>query len=81
MFSLPQGDLVAEGRSEDKPIVLLGDTPEEFRHFLWALYALFVRLHHISIHDQFRIILIDHRSSRTSPLRMLISYILSTSPE
>ena len=42
MFSLPQGGLVTEGRSEDKPIVLSGDTPEEFRHFLWALYALFV---------------------------------------
>ena len=44
MFSLPQGGLEAEGQSEDKPIVLSGDTPDEFRHFLWALYALFVRL-------------------------------------
>ena len=51
MFSLPQGDLITEGRSEDKPIVLSGDAPEEFRHFLWALYALFVRLHPISLHD------------------------------
>ncbi|KAF8962974.1 hypothetical protein BDZ97DRAFT_1662232 [Flammula alnicola] len=40
MFSLPQGDNEAEGRSDDNPIVLRGDTPDEFRHFLWALYAL-----------------------------------------
>lgn len=40
MFSLPQGSNEAEGRSDDNPITLTGDTPEEFRHFLWALYAL-----------------------------------------
>lgn len=40
MFSLPQGDRIAEGRSDENPIVLLGDSPAEFRHFLWALYAL-----------------------------------------
>ncbi|KDR83097.1 hypothetical protein GALMADRAFT_57688 [Galerina marginata CBS 339.88] len=40
MFSLPQGNNNVEGRSDDNPIVLSGDTPEEFRHFLWALYAL-----------------------------------------
>lgn len=44
MFSLPQGGLVTEGQSDEKPIVLAGDTSDEFRHFLWALYALFVRL-------------------------------------
>ena len=44
MFSLPQGGLVTEGQSDEKPIILAGDTPDEFRHFLWALYALFVRL-------------------------------------
>ncbi|CAA7262792.1 unnamed protein product [Cyclocybe aegerita] len=40
MFSLPQGNVIAEGLSDDNPIVLSGDTPDEFRHFLWALYAL-----------------------------------------
>ncbi|KAJ7601046.1 hypothetical protein C8J56DRAFT_767528 [Mycena floridula] len=49
MFTLPQGDAVAEGGSDDNPIVLLGDKPSEFRHFLWALYALPPEL--ISIHS------------------------------
>ncbi|KAF7298745.1 BTB domain-containing protein [Mycena indigotica] len=40
MFSLPQGQHEAEGRSDDNPIVLMDDTVAEFRHFLWALYAL-----------------------------------------
>lgn len=40
MFTLPQGDGEAEGRSDANPIILPGDTVEEFRHFLWALYAL-----------------------------------------
>jgi hypothetical protein len=40
LFSLPQGSIDVEGRSDDNPIILTGDTPEEFRHFLWALYAL-----------------------------------------
>lgn len=41
MFSLPQGDQCeAEGQSDDNPIVLQGDTVDEFRNFLWALYAL-----------------------------------------
>ncbi|KAF8157847.1 hypothetical protein B0H34DRAFT_706377 [Crassisporium funariophilum] len=40
MFSLPQGNREVEGRSDDNPIILSGDTPDEFRHFLWALYAL-----------------------------------------
>ncbi|PPQ64840.1 hypothetical protein CVT24_008205 [Panaeolus cyanescens] len=40
MFSLPQGQNVVEGHSDVNPIMLVGDTPEEFRHFLWALYAL-----------------------------------------
>jgi hypothetical protein len=40
MFSLPQGNSDAEGRSDYNPIVLMGDSPKEFRHFLWALYAL-----------------------------------------
>ncbi|KAJ7643831.1 hypothetical protein FB45DRAFT_1020646 [Roridomyces roridus] len=40
LFTLPQGNNEAEGRSDDRPIVLSGDTVTEFRHFLWALYAL-----------------------------------------
>lgn len=40
MFTLPQGGQDAEGRSDDNPIVLPGDTVSEIRHFLWALYAL-----------------------------------------
>ncbi|KAF8214919.1 hypothetical protein K438DRAFT_1705372 [Mycena galopus ATCC 62051] len=40
MFTLPQGDNEIEGRSDENPIVLTGDTVAEFRHFLWALYAL-----------------------------------------
>ncbi|KAG6840539.1 hypothetical protein C0991_005899 [Blastosporella zonata] len=40
MFSLPQGDLTTEGQSDDNPIVLTGDTPSEFRNFLWSFYAL-----------------------------------------
>jgi len=40
MFSLPQGSCDAEGRTDNNPIVLMGDSPEEFRHFLWSLYAL-----------------------------------------
>lgn len=40
MFSLPQGNKQAEGRSDENPIVLTGDTAAEFRHFLWAMYAL-----------------------------------------
>ncbi|KAE9408852.1 hypothetical protein BT96DRAFT_913566 [Gymnopus androsaceus JB14] len=40
LFTLPQGSHEAEGQSDENPIVLLGDKPSEFRHFLWALYAL-----------------------------------------
>ncbi|KAG5220147.1 BTB domain-containing protein [Salix suchowensis] len=40
MFTLPQGDNVTEGYSDATPIVLVGETVEEFRHFLWVLYAL-----------------------------------------
>jgi hypothetical protein len=40
LFTLPQGDITVEGTSDDNPIVLQGDTPEEFRNFLWSLYAL-----------------------------------------
>jgi len=33
-----------EGESDDNPIRLQGDTAQEFRALLWALYALYVRL-------------------------------------
>jgi hypothetical protein len=39
LFTIPQGHNTAEGTS-DAPIILTGDTPSEFRNFLWALYAL-----------------------------------------
>jgi len=41
MFSLPPGENLAEGMSDDNPIILSGDTAAEFRHFLWTLYALY----------------------------------------
>ncbi|KAG6828051.1 hypothetical protein H0H92_009512 [Tricholoma furcatifolium] len=40
MFSLPQGKLNVEGTSDDNPVILTGNTPSEFRNFLWAFYAL-----------------------------------------
>ncbi len=40
MFTLPQGSEPAEGTSDDDPISLTGDSAEEFRNFLGALYAL-----------------------------------------
>ncbi|KAH0831966.1 hypothetical protein J3R83DRAFT_12855 [Lanmaoa asiatica] len=40
LFTLPQGSITVEGTSDVNPIVLQGDTPEEFRSFLWSLYAL-----------------------------------------
>ncbi|KAK2465401.1 hypothetical protein APHAL10511_002755 [Amanita phalloides] len=40
MFSLPQGGKLSEGCSDDNPVALSGDTVSEFKHFLWALYAL-----------------------------------------
>ncbi|KAG6332004.1 hypothetical protein ID866_7089 [Astraeus odoratus] len=40
LFTLPQGDTPEEGTCDERPIVLQGDTPDEFRNFLWALYAL-----------------------------------------
>ncbi|KIM89455.1 hypothetical protein PILCRDRAFT_225892 [Piloderma croceum F 1598] len=39
LFTIPQGHNPVEGTS-DAPIILTGDTPSEFRNFLWALYAL-----------------------------------------
>ncbi|KAJ7730866.1 hypothetical protein DFH07DRAFT_968986 [Mycena maculata] len=40
MFQLPQGMEKPQGSSDDDPIVLMGDTAEEFRALCWALYAL-----------------------------------------
>ncbi|KIO06138.1 hypothetical protein M404DRAFT_999360 [Pisolithus tinctorius Marx 270] len=40
LFTLPQGDIPEEGTSDERPIILQGDTPDEFRNFLWSLYAL-----------------------------------------
>ncbi|KAG5645983.1 hypothetical protein DXG03_004584 [Asterophora parasitica] len=40
MFTLPQGALDSEGRTDENPIVLSGDTASEFRNFLWTFYAL-----------------------------------------
>ena len=47
MFSLPSDSssdssmsVGPEGESDDNPIRLQGDTAEEFRALLWALYAL-----------------------------------------
>ncbi|KAL0573256.1 hypothetical protein V5O48_008703 [Marasmius crinis-equi] len=43
MFSLdaiPSHSVVREGDSDENPIVLHGDKPEEFRALLWSLYAL-----------------------------------------
>ncbi|KAJ3866524.1 hypothetical protein EV359DRAFT_71751 [Lentinula novae-zelandiae] len=40
LFTLPQGSHNVEGLSDDNPIILRGDKSSEFRHFLWALYAL-----------------------------------------
>ncbi|KAH9947628.1 hypothetical protein B0H21DRAFT_821784 [Amylocystis lapponica] len=42
MFELPVAASSSgpEGSSDDNPIVLTGDTVQEFRNFLWGLYAL-----------------------------------------
>ncbi|KAJ3523349.1 hypothetical protein NM688_g8746 [Phlebia brevispora] len=40
MFELPQGEHETEGLTDDCPIILQGDTVQEFRHLLWVLYAL-----------------------------------------
>ncbi|KAK7681595.1 hypothetical protein QCA50_015328 [Cerrena zonata] len=40
MFQLPQGENAVDGMSDDQPLILSGDNVSEFKHFLWALYAL-----------------------------------------
>ncbi|ETW81502.1 hypothetical protein HETIRDRAFT_238605, partial [Heterobasidion irregulare TC 32-1] len=47
MFTLPQGDNMAEGMSDGNPIILSGDSAQAFKNFLWALYALPHELIHI----------------------------------
>ncbi|TCD70170.1 hypothetical protein EIP91_004640 [Steccherinum ochraceum] len=40
MFELPQAGNDLDGASDANPLLLHGDTVDEFRNFLWALYAL-----------------------------------------
>ncbi|KAJ7629391.1 hypothetical protein DFH06DRAFT_1225572 [Mycena polygramma] len=40
MFQLPQGGEKPQGSTDEDPIVLSGDTAEQFRALCWALYAL-----------------------------------------
>lgn len=41
MFKLPSGeDTRVEGGRDSDPVVLQGDTPDQFRGLLWALYAM-----------------------------------------
>ncbi|KAJ7119487.1 hypothetical protein C8R44DRAFT_788178 [Mycena epipterygia] len=40
MFQLPQGTEKPQGTTDEDPIILTGDTVEEFRALCWALYAL-----------------------------------------
>lgn len=44
MFNFPQGDSKAslQGTSEENPIVLSSDNPDEFRALMWVLNALYV---------------------------------------
>lgn len=44
MFELPQGDHEAEGRCDESPIHLQGESVSEFKNFLWVLYALCVAI-------------------------------------
>jgi hypothetical protein len=36
-----------EGESDDNPIRLQGDTADEFRALLWALYSMYVRFDYL----------------------------------
>ncbi|KAJ6589088.1 hypothetical protein B0H19DRAFT_1102860 [Mycena capillaripes] len=40
MFQLPQGGEKPQGSTEEDPIVIVGDTVEQFRALCWALYVL-----------------------------------------
>ena len=39
MFSLPSGTLPSEGQHDQNPILLQGDTPAQFRAFLYFSYS------------------------------------------
>lgn len=45
MFAIPQETetQAVDGSSDHKPVVLAGDTVEEFQSLLWILYALYVQ--------------------------------------
>lgn len=47
LLSLPTFDNSFEGLCDEQPIVLQGDTAEEFRCLLWGLYALYICQHHL----------------------------------
>lgn len=38
MFSLPGSSVMIEGQSDERPIVLTGDSPEDFESFLRLIY-------------------------------------------
>ena len=40
-----------EGESDDNPIRLQGDTTDEFRALLWALYSMYVRFDYLVSHN------------------------------
>ena len=40
MFDLPQAEDEEEGATDELPITLHGDAVQQFKHLLWALYAL-----------------------------------------
>jgi hypothetical protein len=42
MFLMPIGDGQHLEGTEQNPVILTGDSVEEFRNFLWALYSLYV---------------------------------------
>jgi hypothetical protein len=67
MFPFPSGERVAEGSSDDNPIVLVGDSVVEFRNFLWALYALYV----VSIRLTFIVARLSERSLRPHELAVV----------
>ncbi|KIJ27536.1 hypothetical protein M422DRAFT_784864 [Sphaerobolus stellatus SS14] len=40
LFRLPSGKQAVEGTRDSDPVILQGDTPEQFRSLLWSLYSL-----------------------------------------
>ncbi|KAJ7738982.1 hypothetical protein B0H16DRAFT_1465537 [Mycena metata] len=42
MFGVPQGDLPADGQTDERPVVLMGDTVAQFRAFLRYSFAAYV---------------------------------------